>query len=474
MPGNKPHHTDKWRSCVDKVMGEGHDESSASAICTTSLQKAGEAIFEGAASRSAEESTFLQEFGVVVQVKAARHLHLLGATGESRTEMIGKKEYLVIPIVALMEGVIHPVNAETPEFVPFKTLQKAAASWNGRPVTLGHPVKNGKQCSASDPIILESHGLGFIRNSVADAASKKMLQEACVEKAQAKKLHPVLYANLEANKPQEVSVGAFVLTDDKPGSHGEKRFNASWVEATGDHLAFLPDRRGACSIEMGCGTHRAAMHFVTAEGLDVRPLEERALDMPGCVAFTTLADQSLDERIRAVNDAVYKKWNTQAGTLATGMPSEYAYAKQVFDDSVIVERGTKIYALPYDVADDGTVTLGDETEVKVTYVAAAVADNPRALAGARHSAADTKMIQSVHDHAAALGANCGPKLREAHEGCTCGGNKNLKAASIRHEGGKYVLYSTDGSRKLGEHFTIGSAEEQHQAIQRSLARQGAK
>ncbi len=33
---------------------------------------------------------------------------------------------------------------------------------------------------------------------------------------------------------------------------------ASWVYADGDHLAFLPGGRGACSVASGCGTHRAA------------------------------------------------------------------------------------------------------------------------------------------------------------------------------------------------------------------------
>ena len=189
----------------------------------------------------------------------SRALHLLGATGAARTETIDGKEYLVVPVVALMEGVIHAVNAATPEFVSVDTLRKAAPTWNGRPVTLGHPKKNGAQCSADSPDVVASHGIGVIRNSRVDEASKKLLQEAWIEKAKAKRLHPDMYARLEANESEEVSVGAYVVTDKKAGEHGGKPFKASWLETVGDHLAFLPGGRGACSLEMGCGAHRAAM-----------------------------------------------------------------------------------------------------------------------------------------------------------------------------------------------------------------------
>lgn len=253
MPGDRKHHTDKFRSCVEQVIASGKSEDSAYAICTTSLQDAGEPIFEAA---------------------EMQQLHLLGATGIARTEIEDGKEYLVVPVVALMEGVIHAVNADTPEFVSFETLERAAATWNGRPVTLGHPMRGGKQCSANHPEVLAAHGIGMIRNSHVDAASKKMLQEAWIEKAKAKKLHPEMYDRLLQNKTEEVSVGAFVVTDKLPGDHNGKAYKASWLETTGDHLAFLPGGRGACSVAMGCGTHRAAMR-VCEDHLELEVLRKK-------------------------------------------------------------------------------------------------------------------------------------------------------------------------------------------------------
>ncbi|MES2360029.1 MAG: hypothetical protein V4529_16940 [Gemmatimonadota bacterium] len=213
----------------------------------------------GTHSSKADAET--QERLIQAKMKTAesRSLHLLGALGQVRTEMVGDKEHLIVPVVMLMEGVIHAVNAETPEFVPFETLQKCAESWNGKPITIGHPKKNGTQCSASENGIWDSHGIGLMRNVRVDAASKKMLGEALVEKSRAKNLHPDMYADLADGKSLEVSVGAMVISDHKTGKHGVKPYVGSWTFAEGDHLAFLPGGRGACSMEMGCGTHRAAM-----------------------------------------------------------------------------------------------------------------------------------------------------------------------------------------------------------------------
>lgn len=241
-------------------MAKGHDESSAHAICTTSFQKAGNPIYEDRAAEAGDPESM-------------RSLVLRAATGPVRTEMYGNppREHFVVPVVACMEGVIHAVNARTPEFVPLETLKKAAATWEGKPVTLGHPAKDGRQCSASFPEILASYGIGTIRNSRVEG--KKLLQEALIDKARAKALHPKMLERLEAGETDEVSIGAFVVTDSVANVYNDKPYLGSWLAAVGDHLAFLPDGRGACSRDMGCGTHRAAMR-VCEDHLEVEADDE--------------------------------------------------------------------------------------------------------------------------------------------------------------------------------------------------------
>lgn len=345
MPGDKKHHTDKFRRCVEKVIASGKAESNAYAICTATFQDSGDAIFENAEEHKPEMHV----------------LHLLGATGDVRTEVIDGREHLVVPVVALMEGVIHAVNADTPEFVPWETIERMAASFNGKPVTLGHPVSNGRQCSASVPGIVDSHGIGKIRNSHAVKEGKKLLMETLLDKQRTAQLHPEMYQRLLAGEHEEVSVGAFVVTDEVAGNYSGKQYKATWLAGSGDHLAFLPGKRGACSIAMGCGAHRAAM-LVTAE--EFVPVPEYS----PVLAFTTLDEKSLDDRMQAVQTAINSRWSNST---SAGIPGSYGYAVQTFDDRVIVRIDNETFSVDYTVEKDGTVKLGEPKRVKQAWVAAA-------------------------------------------------------------------------------------------------------
>lgn len=471
MPGDRKHHTDKWRRCVDEVMGKGHDESSASAICTTSLQNAGEEIFEVAEHRALEGSSL-------------ESLHLLGSTGQVRYEMLNGRRHLVVPIVALMEGVIHPVNAETPEFVPAEVLRKAASSWVGKPVTIGHPRKGNTQCSAVDPEIRKASGIGVIMKSEFD---KKLLQEAWIDEEKVKRLHPNMYARLVLGSREEVSVGAFVVTSAQSGDYNGKPYKAMWLETQGDHLAFLPGGRGACSCEMGCGTHRAAMHLVTAEAITLLP--ER---LPALV-FSALDGEPLEQRINLVYSAVSERWPPPLPVEST-----QAYVGEVFDDYVIVTIRDETFSVPYEMK-DGKAVLGEPKKVKRAWVDATAttqcdecegtgqvkkdgkqedcpachgtgemrAASIRVLVGSRHSKSDMEMIQGVHDHAVALGAECD---RSNYKMMGAGSGSAVPVQRIRHEGGKWVLYTEDGTRQLGSHATEGEARSQMQAIETVLRR----
>lgn len=201
-----------------------------------------------------------------------RELHLIGATGTVRTETYDGREFLIVPVIALMEGVIHAINADTPEFVPADRLAAAAPSWNGRSLVIGHPTKDGHQISANDPVVLQRQAFGTVFASRMNGQKLSMDAWVDVKRLETLGQHDFL-ARLRAGDPIEVSVGAFVRTNAEEGEYHGKRYLARWTDIVGDHLAFLPNGRGACSLEMGCGAHRAASYLVTAEGM-------RALDNP--------------------------------------------------------------------------------------------------------------------------------------------------------------------------------------------------
>lgn len=210
-----------------------------------------------------------------------RLVHLIGATGQSRTATFEGRDHLVVPVVALIgDNVIHAVNAPSAEFVPASIL--SAAGWNGRPLMLGHPTENGRQISANDPLVMERQGFGFMAQSRMNG--KRLGTEAWIDVAKLEKLGQTkLLEDVRAGKNIEVSVGAFVQTRDKVGMHEGKQYHAEWASIAPDHLAFLPDSLGACSVKMGCGANRAAMRVMqgsdTLEVLrDIPPSERDTMD----------------------------------------------------------------------------------------------------------------------------------------------------------------------------------------------------
>lgn len=205
-----------------------------------------------------------------------RNLHILGATSRATRKTLGSKEYLVVPVVALMEAVIHPVNAATPEFVPSEVLRASASTWNGRPLVVNHPSRNGVQISANSPEVIAAQGFGTIYNSRYE--NGKLLMDAYVDPVRLKELgqHELL-DRIERGDVIEVSVGAYVNGQDEVSVYNGKSYKFKWNTAYGDHLAFLPKTRGACSVEMGCGAHRAAeshslTHILTDTGLELETL----------------------------------------------------------------------------------------------------------------------------------------------------------------------------------------------------------
>lgn len=198
-------------------------------------------------------------------MSAVRLLHLLGATGRTRTAMFQGREHLVVPVVALMEGVIHAVNASCPEFVPARALSVAPQSWDGRPLMLGHPARDGRQISANDVRVLETQSFGHVFNTRFDG--RRLLMDAFIDPEKAERIGGGdMLTRLRNNELCEVSVGAFVTTNPTEGAFNGKPYKAVWNTISPDHLAFLPKGRGACSTEMGCGANRAAAEFVTDDG----------------------------------------------------------------------------------------------------------------------------------------------------------------------------------------------------------------
>jgi len=178
--------------------------------------------------------------------------------GATRTEQYQGREHLVVPVIALVEGVVHAMNSAYPEFVSAKEFSRAPSGWNGRPVFLGHPTNtSGTPVSGNSPDILEEKSIGIIFNT--RIKSKKLCMEAWIDVEKATEVAPDLLDRVAAGDDIQISVGVLVDTDDAEGVYQGKKYLGAWHDLVPDHLALLPaSDAGACSWEMGCGVRAAA------------------------------------------------------------------------------------------------------------------------------------------------------------------------------------------------------------------------
>lgn len=181
-------------------------------------------------------------------------------SGEYRTDTLHGKEYVVVPVVALVESVIQGMASEGPELALAEEFGRFPDSWNGRPLVMSHPVNDeGSPVSANTPTTLESYQIGFIFNT--KVSDKKLVLEAWVDSDLMANLNEDSKSTLETlqkGEMIEVSTGYYALIEQKSGLHNNQKYDGIQRDIVPDHLAFLPNGTiGACSNADGCGAQLA-------------------------------------------------------------------------------------------------------------------------------------------------------------------------------------------------------------------------
>lgn len=166
-----------------------------------------------------------------------------------RTEKHQGKKHLVVPVVMMVEGV-HS-GSHGPLFHPVSELGKYPASWNGIPVSIQHPEKDGGYISANSPDIIDSTVVGRVYNTHVD--NEKLKGEVWLDEEKLKQVSPVAFAYIMQQRPLDVSVGVFTDDEEEIGEWNGETYVAIARNHRPDHLALLPGGQGACSWEDGCG-----------------------------------------------------------------------------------------------------------------------------------------------------------------------------------------------------------------------------
>lgn len=170
---------------------------------------------------------------------------------KTRFETLEGAQHLVVPMVMLTEGVHAGSNG--PILYLAEEGEKTPEAWNHKPVTLYHPTINGVGVSACSPEIIETYRLGMIFNAEWDG---KLKAEAWLNVKKTKKVAPELLAAIEKGEVIELSTGLFTDNEVIDGEWNGEPYTAICRNWRPDHLAILPDSKGACSVEDGAGFNR--------------------------------------------------------------------------------------------------------------------------------------------------------------------------------------------------------------------------
>lgn len=169
-----------------------------------------------------------------------------------REDTLDGKSMLVLPVVMINEGVHN--GSDGPLLYRGEDLNKYKEAWNHKPVVIYHPELQGRPTTASKKEIFEKQQVGILMST--DYIDGKLKSEIWMDKDKAEKLDKRIIDALHKNQMLEVSTGLFTDDLQESGEFNGKKYKAIATNHRPDHLALLPDIKGACSIADGAGTPR--------------------------------------------------------------------------------------------------------------------------------------------------------------------------------------------------------------------------
>lgn len=270
------------------------------------------------------------------------------------------RSYLAGSVIMAKETVMNGI------LYPKDELKRGVPGWNGRPVTVGHPKKNGKFTSANSPEVLEQCQIGFIFDTSAEGTDTKLKAQVWLDVNKLDQFPEVRDA-ITSGKMLEVSTGLFLDKVEEKGVFGNKEYEGKAVNHLPDHLALLPGDIGACSIKDGAGFPRVNVMFGTNE-------------------------VSIYERNRLLRNALEAK-------LGEG---QYFGLVDVFDANVVVGYQSKLLAYDYTFnKETGALTIGEGVEVfqKVEYPPVSTL-GANTMTDAEKKAAEDKIAEEAANKAA--------------------------------------------------------------------------
>ncbi len=268
-------------------------------------------------------------------------------TGVTRYDTMEGRDYLVAPMIMMVAGVHDGSNG--PLLYPADEMSKTPAVWNYKPVIVYHPQANGEIVSACDPDILTNRKIGVIMNTT--FVDGKLKAEAWLEVDRMKKVDERIIQAIEEKQVMELSTGLFTDNDTEEGEWNGEAYDGTARNYRPDHLALLPDIKGACSIEDGAGFLRLNEEKKTIE-LSI-PIKRKIKDKK---RLGNILNRKVQEVITNETSFEDIRQRLQSILREKFEEDEYLYIEDVFDDYFVYEKAGNFHKQVYkDV--DGTITF---------------------------------------------------------------------------------------------------------------------
>ncbi len=202
-------------------------------------------------ARSLHSSHLVECVMVAALVRSAEFL-TINRVGRVRREVVNGHLYLIAPMTLIVPGVLNGSQGRL--FYPMEEIKRNYWAWNNTPIVVNHPFDEfGRPISGRKLHVLAKYGIGFIRNASVEGG--KLSCEGWFDANITRNAEPRIYKALIENKAMEISTG--LLTDNEPVPSGTHHNGLGYdfiARNYGpDHLAVLPDQKGACSLDDGCG-----------------------------------------------------------------------------------------------------------------------------------------------------------------------------------------------------------------------------
>lgn len=159
---------------------------------------------------------------------------------------IGDVKYIIVPVVMIREGV-HSGSFGAVLHVK-ENLQQSVDSWEQTPVTISHPQVNGEYVSAKSDGVKH---VGVVTNT--RMIDDKLCADIVLNEETLKAVSPNAYNAIINKSAIDVSVGVYSDIEPTQGEWNGETYIAKTITYTPDHLAILPNEKGACSWDDGCG-----------------------------------------------------------------------------------------------------------------------------------------------------------------------------------------------------------------------------